>query len=171
MSVPEWVLTLPIDLIYRISSAYGLDFVLVCSIVMQESGGSSDAARYEKHYKYLENPKMYAKMHKISEDTEVILQKTSFSLTQIMGGTARWMGYKGPLNHLFKPSLNLEWGCTYLKYLRERHSSTMDVIAAYNAGSVRKDSNGRYVNQEYVDSVMAHYRQLTVLRPAKKKSP
>ena len=84
-------------------------------------------------------------------DTELIAQKTSWGLMQVMGTVARELGHRGWLSELCEPERGIYYGCLHLKKLMDRHGNLSDTVAAYNAGSPRRDVNGKYVNQEYVD--------------------
>lgn len=158
--IPEWAFKIPLNLVFCSAKDFDLDPHLVAAIVNQESRGMTYAARYEPLFRYLEKPADHAKQQGISVETEEMLQKTSFGLLQIMGGTARFIGYSGALPALFKPDTNLYWGCRYLKRLKGQYPDIKDMVAAYNAGSPRKDSTGAYVNQSYVDSVLRFYNEL-----------
>lgn len=158
--IPEWAFKIPLNLIYCKAKEFELDQAIVAAIVNQESRGMTYAARYEPLFRYLEKPEFHAKQQGISKETEEMLQKTSFGLLQIMGGTARFIGYSGALPALFKPDTNLYWGCKYLKRLKGQYPDLKDMISAYNAGSPRKDAKGVYSNQHYVDNVLRFYHEL-----------
>lgn len=79
---------------------------------------------------------------------------------QIMGATARWLGYDGALPALYKPENNLFWGCKYLGRLQDKYGEGDEMVASYNAGSPRKNADGKFVNQYYVDTVGEYYREL-----------
>jgi len=78
----------------------------------------------------------------------------SYGLMQILGGTARDLGFSGTSSDLLNPSINVHWGVKYLKSRIERYPSDIDAaIAAYNSGTARKGVDGAFINQEYVDRV------------------
>ncbi len=54
---------------------------------------------------------------------------------------------------------NIEYGAQYLASQYKRYGDWKDAVAAYNAGSVKKDASGKYANQPYVDFVYAHLQQ------------
>ena len=65
---------------------------------------------------------------------------------------------------LLEPSTNIVLGTRHLVSLVARYGLTPDAIAAYNAGSPRKNSANQYVNsvgdpmvQRYVDSVQTYW--------------
>lgn len=158
MSWPAWANRVPREKIEAASEKYQLDPVLVASVVMTESGGNAKAARYEKGYHWVTDTAFWAKKCHITEATELMLQSCSWGLMQVMGATARDVGYTGFIPDLCIPELGLDVGCHYLHRLMVRHGSINDAVAAYNAGSVRI-SNGKYDNQEYVDRVAGWMRK------------
>lgn len=130
-------------------------FDLVKNIIRVESSGNPYAIRYEENYKYVVSPSTFAKMNGISAETEMHCQKMSWGLMQIMGGTARSMGYKGTIAKLLDPKTNLEWGVRYLQKLGHVHGwGTPEHVASYNAGAPRRDERGKLVNNAYVVKVL-----------------
>ncbi|MGH8693546.1 MAG: transglycosylase SLT domain-containing protein [Burkholderiales bacterium] len=116
----------------------------------------------------------------------------SFGLMQLLGSTARGLGYTGPIpalirdtslhvypgaptrNGLFDPTVSIDLGIRLLKQNLARAGGNMDrAVSAYNGGW-RPDkgfgtplADGRFGNQAYVDAVRqctAHYA--TQLPPA-----
>lgn len=159
--IPDWAMRLPLNLIYCKATDFKLDAMLVASIIWQESKGFIYAARFEPQYKYLHRVDHFAKFQRITAETEENFQKTSFGMLQLMGATARWIGYDGALPALYKPENNLYWGCKFLASLKERYGDGEPMVAAYNAGSPRKTPGGMWENQKYVDAVYQNYRELT----------
>lgn len=143
-----------LPLVETVATRYKIDAKLLDAIVTAESAYNPYAVRYEPNYNYITIPDSYAKNNRISIQTEKQCQKISWGLGQIMGGTARFIGYGGPLTQLVEPELNLTYVCKYLLRLANEYPHVDDQIAAYNAGSVRKNSKAQYVNQGYVDRVM-----------------
>lgn len=142
----------------RAAERHGLPVELVRAIVVVESGGDPWAVRYEPAFfeRYVQG-----RGHRVfagcSRDTEERLRATSFGLMQIMGQVAREDGFDEPfLTALCDADIGLEYGCRRLAYLRQRHlreHGWAGVVAAYNAGSPRKNGNGLWANQAYVDKV------------------
>lgn len=124
------------------------------AIVTVESHWDPHAVRYEKNYKYLFYPRKYAVLLNIPYTTEKILQQMSWGLGQVMGGTAREMGYNGPLPRLSDPAIGLEYACIYFHKRCNQYYTLKEKISAYNAGSPRFTEDGAYVNQDYVDKVI-----------------
>jgi len=157
--IPDWLLQLPLNVIKKKASEFNIDPWLLAAICWQESRGFVYAVRYEPSYRWVYQVEKFAKMQKITEETEKNLQMQSYGLAQIMGGTARWLDFTGPLPALYKPENNLYWASKYIKYLMSKYSKDADIIAAYNAGSVVKTNRG-YKNQTYVDKVFNNYKQI-----------
>lgn len=151
----RWVFKLPWDVIDDIATENNVPANLLAAIVQVESGGDSLACRFEKDYKYLFEAKKNAQENRITETTEMILQMTSWGLTQIMGAVARELGLKGSILTLLEPETNLLYCSRLMKKLAGRYSERSDIIAAYNAGSPVKTMDGKYRNQAYVDKVNA----------------
>lgn len=140
---------------------YEIPRALVKAFVDVESGGNPWAVRYEPKFfeKYVKNAQITPKSP-CSEATERSLRAHSFGLMQIMGQTAREVGFEGVfLTELLDPATNLDLCCRYLYQLVGRYFdkySWSGVIAAYNAGSVRYQPGTKvFANQLYVDKVSA----------------
>ena len=144
-----------LPMVRDLSDEYDIYHKLVGAIITVESNWEPLALRFEKDFNYLTIPQKYAKKNKTSLDTEIALQRFSYGLCQIMGGTARWLGYEGALLDLLDVETNLRWALKHLANLEKTYEESSDVIAAYNAGSPRRKSSGEYVNQTYVNRVMS----------------
>lgn len=140
------------------ATKYHLPVGLVHAIVSVESGGNPWAIRYEPGFQrlYLDG-RSWRVFGPVSHETELNARATSWGLMQVMGQVARERGYEGAfLSELCKPEAGLEYGCRQLRHFYDRFydgHGWNGVIAAYNAGSPRKDGNGRYVNAQYVHKV------------------
>jgi soluble lytic murein transglycosylase-like protein len=151
--IPAWAMQLPINLIYAKGRQFGVDPLVIMALVWQESRGSVYAVRYEPKYKWLWKPEKFHGSLGIDLKTEINMQKQSYGLLQVMGGTARWLNFEGHLGALYKPENNLYWGVKYLAKLKEKYGDTESYLSAYNQGSPRKDDDGNFLNQKYVDDV------------------
>lgn len=162
MAIASWLLCIEISLkdIKDISKKYGVEWELITAIIMKESSGKCDVTRYEDHYVWLFKVKEHAQLNRITEQTEEILQKTSWGLMQVMGAVLREMGFNKNLPKAIDPKINVSYGTKFLRKLIDKYENRDDVIAAYNAGSPRRDKNGKYVNQAYVDTVIAYMNEL-----------
>ena len=167
--VPEWAVNLPWEIIREKASLMGIDPLLVASIVMVESTGNPYAIRYEPAFyrRYVDPNETYALSHAnnigSSLETEKTAQATSWGLMQIMGLTARELGFKDWHPKLCEPSVGIEYGSKLLKQKYNRYGSWEDAVSAYNAGSVRMTKGKLYENQRYVDKVYKNYRELNKL--------
>ncbi|GAB6037135.1 transglycosylase SLT domain-containing protein [Fundidesulfovibrio butyratiphilus] len=138
---------------------YGLPPDLVAAVVRVESGGNPLAFRFESAFlkRYvLPNASVKAKAP-CSLETERQARAMSWGLMQVMGETARGLGFDGPyLSALTDPATGLDYGCRLLARLKARYLSRhgwAGIVAAYNAGSVRFAPDGCFVNQAYVNAV------------------
>jgi hypothetical protein len=130
------------------------DIDLIVALTEVESGGNPKVARFEKQFAYLWKDLEFSKLQKITQDTERLFQKTSWGPMQIMGGTARWLGYSSWLPDLCDPRIGILWGCMYFKKVCDRHIYLNDKISCYNAGTIRRKEDGSYQNQQYVNKVL-----------------
>ncbi|HYG58846.1 MAG TPA: lytic transglycosylase domain-containing protein [Symbiobacteriaceae bacterium] len=144
--------------IESVANRFTLPVGLIHAIVQVESSGNPWAARYEPGFKtlYLDN-RTWRVYGPVSMDTEIVSRATSWGLMQIMGQVARERGCEMAfLNELCRPEAGLEYGCRQLKFLEGRYFDGNDwnpVISAYNQGSPRRNGDGTYKNQGYVDKV------------------
>lgn len=138
-----------------IARRFGLNPNLVKAIIEVESDWRPYAIRYEPTYQHFSKPAHHAKVHHITPRTEQVMQACSWGLMQVMGATAREMGYNLPMPLLCEPSIGVEYGVRYLASQLARYDNNVeDAVAAYNAGSARKAANGSYTNQSYVTKVL-----------------
>jgi len=94
----------------------------------------------------------------------------TYGLMQLKVATAKYMGFTGKSSDLYDWKTNLKYGIRYLNYQYRRYGSVPSTLAAYNAGSViickknskknRRCTPGTFVNQNYVRSVLYHYRRI-----------
>ncbi len=140
-------------IVRREAEEQALSAPLIEAIVTVESRWNPWALRYERDFSYVVDADKHARFSQITPDTERTLQRMSFGLMQVMGGTARSIGYIGPLAVLLDPDVNIHWGARYFKRITQTYPLVTDQIAAYNAGRARRDLGGVYVNQAYVEKV------------------
>jgi len=146
--------------IEKAARLYGLDPHLVAAICVTESSLDERAMRFEPNYQWLFKADKFAREWRTDLKTEVALQRFSYGLMQIMGATARELGFDAFLPNLCKPEVGLFWGCKYFAILLNRHGDRDKAIVSYNAGSPRWDaSKGEWENQVYLDKVLARYRE------------
>jgi len=156
----HWIFLIPWNVVTETAPCYQIDPNLVGAIIRQESFGNPDVTRFEPHYRWATDVEKFAKKNMINTVTEEHLQKTSWGLMQIMGGTARGLGFEGQIPKLLDPKINITWGCILIRKLFKRYNNLDDVISSYNQGSPRKMDGGAYRNQHYVNSVLKHLEEL-----------
>ena len=78
-------------------------------------------------------------------------------LMQIKPATAKMMGYDGSDEGLFHPETNIFFGTSYLAWWRDKGYSVEEIAAGYNAGKVARRADGEFINQGYVDKIIALY--------------
>lgn len=136
------------DLANELACTYQLNPKLVAAIIIQESGGNKWATRVEEAFysKYLK-PKLRSQLagHVPSMiptlSTEKWNRATSFGLCQIMGDTARVLGFDGQfLAEIYDERINIELCCKFLRRAFGQFASyaepirTERVLLAYNGG-------------------------------------
>lgn len=154
-----------VAIVEQAARAEQVDMNLVKAVVTVESTWDPKVARVEKAWKYFYFESEFAEKMNITLETEKALQSMSIGLMQIMGSVARELGFTGNLSELFRPEVNVIWGCKKLKQLLKKYPDESDVISAYNQGSPRKSESGMYKNQRYVDKVSKELRELRGLLP------
>ena len=141
--------------IKEISQEFKIDICLIKAIIKTESDFNMWAIRFEPNWNYFYKVAEFSEANKITLATEKTLQACSFGLMQIMGSVLREHGYKEPLLKSVTPNINIYYGCKHLKRFICKYSKVEDAISSYNAGYPKKDINGNYLNQAYVDRVIA----------------
>jgi len=159
------------DFAAQVAEAAGrwdLDPILLASQVTQESAGNTFAMKFEPRYPYLWDVRRDEKFRRLTADermciqpppdffampgvyaeTEWIAQKTSWGLLQIMGATARELGYhRMYLSGLLDPVEGLDYACKYLVRLKKTVNGNEEkMLAAYNAGLGNLAGGVRYAN-------------------------
>ena len=130
--------------INRIAGLHKLDPDLVEAVVIQESSGDPHARRLEPAFwkRYMQGKPEW-------KDADEKRWSASLGLMQIMPTTAMEHGFPqtdGP-EWLFRPEINLEYGCRILKALLTwSGGKTAVALAAYNGGKggIDKTAPKRY---------------------------
>lgn len=141
------------------AKAHGLPAALVAAVVAVESGGNAWSFRFEPSFfeRALRRNRSVRAVGPCSLDTERQARATSWGLMQVMGDTARALGFDGPyLAALACPETGLEFGCRLLARCRDLCLASHGwpgVAAAYNNGTPALTPEGRFVNQAYVDRI------------------
>jgi hypothetical protein len=151
---------------------------IALALVQVESGGDPTAWRPEPRYNYLWNVKANKPFRQLTpaelasklappdfpapSDTgaqgEFEGQQASWGLGQLMGANARALGFTGKFltGLVFDPAEGLRLALLHLSKIQEQFlpsTGWQGVMAAYNAGSPRKNPDGTWENQAYVDKV------------------
>lgn len=136
-----------ISIVGDAAQKHGLDFWTLVAQVERESSGNPLAMRWEPGYRWFYPPGTIP-----SDEQEKLFQMTSWGLLQIMGATARELGYREPATLWpssplkLDPVTALDLGCVYLKKMLTRWGgATRDGLSAYNAGHPTANNYGNYV--------------------------
>jgi soluble lytic murein transglycosylase-like protein len=153
-------LKLPSGSIMISAAQYNISPILLTAIILVESSGNKFAVRHQRNYRYLYKVSAFSKLLNINYTTEKTFQKTSHGYVQIMGATARYLGFTGYPAQLYEADINIRYGAKLLGQLRRRYGNDLDTISAYNQGQPLKTKKGFYKNQEYVNRVLKKMRFL-----------
>ena len=128
------------DTARNIASKYRVDPDLVDAVIQVESSYNPSAIRRESS------------------------GLTSYGLMQVTLPAAREVLGNLSANDLLIPETNIVAGTLYLKTQLNRYGNAADALAHYNSGTVRKNSQGQYINSQgstnvnnYVDKVLSIY--------------
>lgn len=146
MSMPNWAMQLPWKVITAKARKYNLDPCLMAAMIQVESAGARGATRYEAGWRYHTNVAKWAKLTRVTHETERRGQMVSWGLMQVMGTVARELGYDGCLPLLCEEELGIEYGCMKFRQVLNRWDGEREAISAYNAGHPT-DNNQGYVSK------------------------
>jgi len=144
-------------LVESMGTSYQLPVVIVRAMVEHESvGGIPAAMRFEPDFykRYIEGKTQDFRPEGSSWDTERIGRAISWGLMQVMGETARVIGFRGWFGELLLPQVGLEWGCRYLRRLADRYLADggwPTVMRAYNGGP----GNRHQMDSPYPGKILA----------------
>jgi len=130
-----------------------IDVNLVKAIISVESNWNPFAIRFEPE---LKNTRWYTNSLKNIENI-TDFHFCSFGLMQVLYGVALNLGYTGNPLGLFDPITNIHYGTSLLLNYLRIYKNIKDAISSYNQGSPKKDKDGKYLNQAYVDKVCKAY--------------
>jgi len=139
---------------------FKIDSKYILAIILTESLGIKYAIRHEPNWSYFFEETImerFAKETGSSLDTEYYGQSTSWGLMQIMGGTARELGFKGFFPLLCEPEIGIKYGILYLHKKYKAYGNVTTAIAAYNFGVVQRITDKTFINQKYVNKVLKNY--------------
>lgn len=165
--IPAWARTLPWDIITDQAARVGVESALIAAVIYRESDGIAGKTRFEPNYPWLLTPEIFAKGLGVDTKTETAMQRLSWGLMQIMGATAREVGFRGYFPELCaRPALGVHYGAQFLKRKLAQSGGALEpALSAYNAGAPRCNmectiAGNSFNNQAYVDKVMGWYREL-----------
>ena len=141
------------DCVLRLSAEHSVSPELIFAFIKKESAFNVLAMRFEQNWKYLFDIETFAKLNKVSFNTEKSLQSHSWGLMQVMGTVARELGHRGSLLELLIPDVNLKYGILKYKQLLKKYHTEECAISAYNQGNARRLPDGRFANFDYVEDV------------------
>ena len=121
------------------ADAYGLRAELIAAVIMQESSGIPDARRLEQGFyrRYLLKPDLPGYFPPdVPRGVELVCRATSWGLMQIMGQTARELGFRGRyFSELEHPAANINIGCRLLANLIKRRGGELQGLLGFNGGA------------------------------------
>lgn len=123
-----------VQLAREIAIAHSLPPEIICGIVEHESSWNQWAIRYEPKFLSKYVAPLFTN-NKISA-TEAYTRSMSWGLMQVMGQTARELGFDGQfLPELCDPSVGIEWGCRKLvAALKKNKGDLPSGLLGYNGG-------------------------------------
>lgn len=126
------------------STKYDCPANIIYGVMKKESGLNHIVVRYENNYKWLYKPGE-VKPATCSFDTEIVLQKVSYGLMQVMGAVFREYGFVGWLTELVNDvDRQVQYGVKHLSKKIKKYGLNGG-ISAYNAG-IPSSTNQSYVN-------------------------
>jgi hypothetical protein len=131
-------------LLQSAGNLYGVDWLFLKALVAEESGFNAQAIRRELSH----TP-----------------PDASYGLMQILGATAKGLGFSGDPTLLFDPSTNVNYGAKYAANQWRRYGGDPGSVAAsYNAGTAYKNADGLFTSKggdpsvnDYVSKVLNYY--------------
>jgi soluble lytic murein transglycosylase-like protein len=122
-----------VTLAKQTASSLGLDGVLVCAIIEQESSWSPHAVRLENGF-YHAYMSPWVEQGKVTV-SDAVLRSTSFGLMQTMLESLREMAFAGTPEDLIVPTTGIEWGChLFNKKLAASGGDITRALQAWNGG-------------------------------------
>jgi soluble lytic murein transglycosylase-like protein len=134
---------------------------IILGIIQTESSFNPLACRFEKNWNYLKTPSYYAKKLGITTDTEMIFQKISWGLMQVMGSVYRELGYSGYLNALSNDiERQIKYGINhFFRFYTYYKHDLYKAILGYNRGFSVKDDDVKLAlldEDSYLNKVLKH---------------
>ena len=155
---------IPRSLYEKYAAEYKLDPKVVEAVASVESNHNPFATRFEPAYPYFPDT-LPALAHALILSVVSLrnAMATSWGPLQLMGACAYERGFRGYPAELSQTETGIKYACAHMAWLHDvrKCENEQDLIASWNAGSPRKNPDGKYCNQSYVDqvvSVLAHLR-------------
>ena len=148
------------QMIESVAARYSLDSKLIASIVWEESKGDPYAGRFEpdfysKRLEWRQRKDLagFVPTNLPTLDTEKVWRATSWGVMQVLGETARVVGFRERyLTTLTDPRKSLEVGCIFLELLFKKAQG-----AKSDRNTVRKVLEWYNGSPVYDDRVLQHY--------------
>ncbi len=142
------------NLIKAAADKHGIPYEIALGMVQTESSGNAKATRHEPAFqrRYIDPLHYPAK--------EARQRATSWGLLQIMGETARSIGFKLAFEELLVPETGLEWGLRYLAKLRAKYPAEpwRVIVRAYNGGpGNRHNETNHYPDRVLINAGMVSW--------------
>jgi soluble lytic murein transglycosylase-like protein len=167
MKIPSYAQSWPWPAILEASELYGIGWEMLGAIIQTESSGNQFAYRYEPKFNYLHDTNILQNLWKCTNETALIMQKSSYGYTQVMGATAIDLGLL-KLNEkhvwptlLFRTDINLKFCCLLLKQKFKKYGEKdmATIYASYNAGTAKKNDKGIFMNEWAVAKFRKNYQE------------
>lgn len=155
----HWLLTLPLSTIQMVGTQRHIEPELIAAIIQVESAGQQFVSNVALNSDVVE-PSKYATKNGMTKRAEEIAQQTAYGYCQVLGSTARRLGFTRPLGELYMELTNIRLATMLLVNLKKRYEGHRDsMISAYNYGQVIKRKDGTFINQSYVNKVNKYYKE------------
>lgn len=152
------------DCVRTYSTKFGLDPKILAALIYQESRGEIWAQRYELGFykRYIEGkgrnelsgfvPPRFPTLA-----TERNSRSVSWGVTQCMGETLRFMGFKGLyLAQACDPRINVMYGAKYLRRCLEKSASSGAGMSQYKGALALYNGIRNHHESEYDEKVLEH---------------
>jgi hypothetical protein len=138
---------------------YNLNPALVLAVIETESQGHKWASRYEPNFykKYLAGKTLRQLPGKYPTDVDVAeeyeARASSLGVMQVMGQSAREVGYEGYFEAFLDPEVNIEYGCKLLSLkLKRANGVVRQGLLYWNGGGDSKYPDRVFRNLEKLEA-------------------